>query len=1036
MALSSNKPIVCPVLIGRATDLIALQVLIDQTKQSEGQVALISGEAGIGKSRLVAEAKTYAASQGFLSLQGSCFQTDSAFPYAPFLDLLRSYFSGSSPVTGHHDLTPFAQELSRFLPDMTPLIPERTSLIVPSSLDPQQEKRRLFALLLHFFTEQVAHQPLLFIVEDLHWSDDTSLELLLYLARGCTHLPIFFVLTYRSDEVSPELRHCLAEFDREHLAQDFSLQRLARADVDAMLGAIFAMHQAMHTGLVESIYALTEGNPFFIEEVLKSLIATGEIASKDGVWERTLLFGTHTRQPSIPHSVQDAVYQRTKQLSAPARQVLILAAVAGRRFDLTILQQVVHADESHMLVLVKELVAAQFVTEEAADQFSFRHALTRQAIYSELLAGERRALHRSIAEMIEQRALPSSILDVQLVDLAYHFSEGEVWSKAFEYGQRAGERALILYAPRAAIEHLTRALDALKHLGGTPPAALLRARGQACETIGAFEQARADYEHALSLAQQTQDGIMEWQGLLDLGFLWAGRDYAQAGHWFRRSLERAQVLADPKLRARSLNRVGNWLVNTGRAEEGLQAHQEALAMFEALHDTQGMAETFDLLGMATGIYGDTVQAVEQYERAIALMRTLDNKEGLISALTSRVVYASPFMVETTYSACEQPEPCSRDISEALGLARLGDSLVSQSFIEWNAGGTFASFGELGRGFAHVQESLRIAREIQHSQWLAGAYFTLGHIYILLLEATLAVQALEAGLRLADDIGSAWWVGSITAYLARAYLLQEAFPRAEAVLKAVMPREQQLAKSPERRLSWAWGELALAVGEPEKALDIADRLLASAPGTTRAQPIPWLLRLKGEALGALQRREEAIQALEKARQGALARQERPLLWQLHRALGRQHRRLKQEDLAQHNFTQARQTIASLAKTIDDVSLREHFSHTALTTLPREKSVSVSRVAREAFGGLTEREREVAALIAQGKSNREIAEVLVVAKITVETHVNNILHKLGSLPRTPGPGASLPLLFCAHSSLLSPCEVLPFSMCSLCLSPCEL
>src|SRR6266516_3547831 len=567
MALSSNKPIVCPVLIGRATDLIALQVLIDQTKQSEGQVALISGEAGIGKSRLVAEAKTYAASQGFLSLQGSCFQTDSAFPYAPFLDLLRSYFSGSSPVTGHHDLTPFAQELSRFLPDMTPLIPERTSLIVPSSLDPQQEKRRLFALLLHFFTEQVAHQPLLFIVEDLHWSDDTSLELLLYLARGCTHLPIFFVLTYRSDEVSPELRHCLAEFDREHLAQDFSLQRLARADVDAMLGAIFAMHQAMHTGLVESIYALTEGNPFFIEEVLKSLIATGEIASKDGVWERTLLFGTHTRQPSIPHCVQDAVYQRTKQLSAPARQVLILAAVAGRRFDLTILQQVVHADESHMLVLVKELVAAQFVTEEAADQFSFRHALTRQAIYSELLAGERRALHRSIAEMIEQRALPSSILDVQLVDLAYHFSEGEVWSKAFEYGQRAGERALILYAPRAAIEHLTRALDALKHLGGTPPAALLRARGQACETIGAFEQARADYEHALSLAQQTQDGIMEWQGLLDLGFLWAGRDYAQAGHWFRRSLERAQVLADPKLRARSLNRVGNWLVNTVRAEE-------------------------------------------------------------------------------------------------------------------------------------------------------------------------------------------------------------------------------------------------------------------------------------------------------------------------------------------------------------------------------------------------------------------------------------------------------------------------------------
>src|SRR6266581_6654817 len=468
MTTAFNTSVICPILIGRTAELAAFHLLIDQVKSGRGQVALLCGEAGVGKSRLVVETKTYAASQGFLLLQGNCFQADRAFPYAPFLDLLRSCFSSSSPLTRHNDLTSFAKEFSRFLPDVAPLIPEHTPLVVPSSLDPEQEQRRLFALLLHFFTQQAIRQPLLFIVEDLHWSDNTSLELLLYLARGCRHLPILFVVTYRSDEVSPELRHCLAELDREHLAQDFSLQRLDRTEVDTMLQAIFAMHQTLPTGLVESMYALTEGNPFFIEEVLKSLIATGEIASKDGVWERTLLFGTHTRQPSIPRSVQDAVYQRTKQLSVSARQVLTLAAVAGRRFDLTILRQVTHAEESHILVLMKELVAAQFVMEEASDQFSFRHALTRQAVYSELLAGERRALHRTLAETIEQSALPSSILDAQLVDLAYHFYEGEVWSKAAEYGQRAGERALILYAPRAAIEHLTRALGALSHLYGTP----------------------------------------------------------------------------------------------------------------------------------------------------------------------------------------------------------------------------------------------------------------------------------------------------------------------------------------------------------------------------------------------------------------------------------------------------------------------------------------------------------------------------------------------------------------------------------------
>jgi DNA-binding CsgD family transcriptional regulator len=997
MTTAFNTSVICPILIGRTAELAAFHLLIDQVKSGRGQVALLCGEAGVGKSRLVVETKTYAASQGFLLLQGNCFQADRAFPYAPFLDLLRSCFTSSSPVTRHNELTSFAKEFSRFLPDVAPLLPEHTPLVVPSSLDPEQEQRRLFALLLHFFTRAATHQPLLFIVEDLHWSDESSLELLLFLARGCRHLPILFVLTYRSDEVSPELRHSLAEFDREHLAQDFSLQRLARADVDAMLQAIFAMHQAVHIGLLESIYQLTEGNPFFIEEVLKSLIATGEITSREGVWERTLLFGTHKRHASIPRSVQDAVYQRTKQLSARARQVLTLAAVAGRRFDFTLLQQVMHADASHMLALMKELVEAQFVVEEAADQFAFRHALTRQAVYSELLAGERRAWHRTIAETIEQRSSLSSVLDDQLVDLAYHFYEAGVWSKAAEYGQRAGERALILYAPRAAIEHLTRALGALSHLDGTPPATVLRARGQAYETIGEFEQARADYEHALSIAQQTQDSIMEWQSLLDIGFLWAGRDYAQAGQWFRRSLDLAQALADPKLHARSLNRVGNWLVNTGRAADSLHAHQEALALFELLHDTQGMAETFDLLGMANGIYGDRVNAVEHFERAIALLRALSDHHGLTSSLITRATYAGPFLAETTNSPCADLEHCSRDIVEALSLARKADSLVSQAYAEWIAGGVFASFGELGRGLAHAQESLRIATEIKHAQWMTGAYFTLGHVYLLLLEANLAVQALETGLVLASDIGSPLWIDNITAYLARAHLLQGTVSQAEAVLQAVMARSKQPAHIPERRMSWAWGELALAGDEPEMALSIADRLLASAPGATRAQPIPWLLKLKGEALGALSRQEEAIQSLGEARQGALARQEQPLLWQIHRALGRQHRHLNQEDLAQRNFSSARQGIASLASTIDDSYLREQFLQAALTTLPREKPVSVSRTAKEAFGGLTEREREVAALIGQGKASREIAEILVVNTRTIEKHIENMLSKLGFISR---------------------------------------
>ncbi len=150
MTPAFNESVVCPILIGRTADLTAFHLLVDQAKNGKGQVALLGGEAGVGKSRLVEEVKTYAANQGFLLLQGNCFQTDRVFPYAPFLDLLRSCLSGSSPLTRHDDLTPFAQELSQFLSDVTPLIPGRTLLMVPASLEPQQEKRRLFALLLHF----------------------------------------------------------------------------------------------------------------------------------------------------------------------------------------------------------------------------------------------------------------------------------------------------------------------------------------------------------------------------------------------------------------------------------------------------------------------------------------------------------------------------------------------------------------------------------------------------------------------------------------------------------------------------------------------------------------------------------------------------------------------------------------------------------------------------------------------------------------------------------------------------------------------
>lgn len=989
-----NRPVVCPTLIGRTHDLEALYLLVEGVKSGQGHAALVSGEAGIGKSRLVTEVKTYAAQKGFLLLQGNCFQTDSSFPYAPLRDLLRAYLT--SHVEANNGLEPYVHVLSKLLPDLPLLLPQFVTLPFQEvTADPEQEKRRIFTTLTHFFMYQTARQPVICVIEDLHWCDDTTLEFLFSLIRRCSQQPLFFLFTYRSDEVQPALRRFLAQLNRERLTQEFALSHLARADIQVMLQAIFALQRPALVETLDAISTLTEGNPFFIEEILKSLVTTGEIFYADGTWKRKAL-----QEMSIPQSVQDAVQQRTDHLSPPAKHVLTFASVAGRRFDFALLQQVMGCDEEQLLVLIKELIAAQLVIEESAERFAFRHALTRQAIYSALLTRERRALHRTMGETIEQLH-GSSLQDAQVADLAYHFYQAGVWEKALAYGQRAGEIALALYAHRAAVEHLTRALDAAQRQALSSTAQLYRMRGKVYDTLGEFEHAHSDFEHALKETRATSDALTEWRCLMDFGLLWAGRDYTQAGVWFQRALDLAQTLDNPTLHAHSLNRVGNWLVNIGRPEEGLQKHSAALEIFEQQQDRHGTAETLDLIGMGNVLYGDIINSIKQFERAIALLRATGNNKILASSLSTCAISEGPVLIETTLSALSTQEVCIQKLTEALLLARQGDWPADQAFIEMQIGDTLAGFGKFGQALTHLQQALHVATEIEHQQWLAGINNGFTRLYYNLLQPDLAIQHAEKGMTLARQLGSFWWSHNIAAYHALSYMLTSEFSQAEAVLNAVMPRQEQPRHLAARRVAWVWGRLALAQDHPETALRIAQELIASAPNGTGApltHPIPHLLMLKGEALSMLERFDEAAQALQNAKRGAQERQDPTILWKVHCALGRTEQLRKHEDAAQHEYNAAREVIGSLAASVDDETLRFHFLQTALKSLPKEKTLSSRRAEAEKFGGLTERERTIAALIAQGKSNRDIADALVVSERTVETHVSNIFFKLGFSSRT--------------------------------------
>ena len=978
--------ILCPVLVGRAHHLDALHHLLDELEHKHGQTVLISGEAGIGKSRLVIEAKTYAKQIGLPVLQGNCFEPDYAFPYAPFIDLLRTYFAKFSPDV-------IAQVCGTSGPDLIQLLPELGTVLQYHDLtthEPEQEKRRCFFALMQIFTRLTVQTPLVIVIEDLHWSDDTSLEFILHFARQIASYPILLILTYRNDEPHPPLQHFLALLDRERLGLEFPLSRLSMDETKSMIRAVFNQSHPVGAGFLDVICQLTEGNPFFIEEILKSLITTGDILYEKDSWDRKPIVEVH-----IPRSIQDTVQRRTERLSNDIRQVLSLAAVIGQRFEFTLLRDLTGRPEAELSEIIKSLIDAQLVVEVSSEQFAFRHALTRQAIYTNLLKREQTVLHQSIAEIIER--LHADSLDMYSAELAYHFYEAGNWKQALHYCWRAGERAYQLFALKSALDYFNQALDAARMLALPPPLPLLRARGLIFEARGDFERARFDHELVLQTAQKTGNHVAEWQALLDLGALWASQDYKETGKHYEQALVIAQAANDPVLRARSLNRLGNWYANVGQAVEGLKAHATALELFQAQGDKHGMAATLDLMGMASGIYGDLLSSIKHYRQAIALFREVDDSRAQGWSLTACAAFTSPFWAETTASPLSELAEAELDIEQASDLARKLGSLADETFAEWAAATLYASFGHLGRAFRHVQRSLDILAEIEHPQWTAAAHFSLGQIYLALLAPESAIRAFETGFPLAHKLGSAWWIGNFAAYLALAYSLHDDLAQAEAVLTQAIRPNAPPRNAPERRMIWAWGELYLLQGNAGAALTIAEQLIASLPGEVTTQMVPTLLALKGRALMALNRMDEAQQALEDAQQGASERQHPTLLWQVNAALGHLHHALNRNEAARREYAAARAIVRSLAETIDDPALHDAFLSSALGVMPKEKPLSARQVEAEMFDGLTPRERQVAAQIAYGKSNREIAVVLFLSERTIETHVHNVLSKLGFTSR---------------------------------------
>lgn len=960
------EPFLTPVLVGRSQELDQLENAL-AVAQGDGRCVLVGGEAGIGKSRLLAELRGRAVERGFATLAGRCFEQDAAFPYAPLIDLLRTHFARQPAADILAVLGPQAPIIARLLPELALHLAEQPPM--PAA---EADKRRLFAALAAFLWRQAEAEPLLLTVEDLHWSDAASLEFLLFLARRSAPYPLLLLLTYRSTEGQTALAPFLTGLDREPIAQSLLLKPLTRAEVARMLQAILDQPESPSAEFVAAVHSLTEGNPFFTEEILTSLIAEGDIFLVEGRWERKPLAQIH-----IPDSVQRLIEQRLNRLTRPARNLLDLAAISGRSFDVTILQALTGHGDRELLAFIKELMAAQLVVEESAEQFAFRHALTREALYNQLLGRERQTRHGQLAQAIEQ--IYAGALDTQLEALAYHFFEAANWPKALTYARRAGVKAHKLFAPQAAIDQFSRALAAADRLGQSPPPDLYLQRGQAFDTLGQFDQARADYEAALQAARAVGDHQTIWQTLLDLGLLWAARDYERTGDYCRQALELARSMEDQAATGHSLNRLGNWLMNSGRAFEALSHHQEALVTFETLDDRPGLAATLDLLGMTSNQCGDWTAAVTYWERAIPILRELNDRQTLSSSLANVVMYT------LNLTQAQEAVALARDIGwragEAYALGTLAEALFT--------------WGHYDQGLATRQQSLEVAQAIEHPQWIAGGHIFLGRMYTELLALDEAAAHLQAGLTLAKQIGSSWfsWVGAGS--LASVYIRQGELDGAE----------QLLADAPQ---AWQPTLFAVRLAQIELALArqdglamwqlLQDILDVVAPPEMPRGAVMFLkgpaLTLQGQALRLQGRWAEAEQVL---RQVASLYQTEGIgqhrLWQLHFALGKVYQAAAQAERATEAFDAARAHLDTLAVAIADEALAGKLRRWATAMIPPAQPLTPRQAAKQEFGGLTRRERQVAAVVAQGLSNQEIADELVVSVKTVEAHVTRILSKLG-------------------------------------------
>jgi serine/threonine protein kinase/tetratricopeptide (TPR) repeat protein len=522
----TENPVYRRVFVGRESELKQLQSAFDGAISGQGALMMVTGEPGIGKTSLCEQLSTYVTLRGGRTLVGHCYEAGSlSLPYLAFVEALRSYVLSRDPKDLKEELGSGAADVARIISE----IRERLKIKLRAQKDPEEERYRLLQGVSEFLTTAANVQPMLIVLEDLHDADKGTLEMLTHVSRGLAGARLLIVGTYRDVEVdrSHPLSATLAELRRVSTYGRVVLRGLNADEVRRMMESI--TRESIPWGLAQAVHRQTEGNPLFVQEVIRYLVEEGLIARKEGQWRPTR---DTPLEMSIPEGLRDVIGKRLSLLTPECNQLLTVASVIGREFALETLKAVAGINEDVFVSGLKEALRLSILEERSQRglvRYRFTHAFFRQTLYEEVIAPRRIRLHQQVARALE--TLYAKRLEEHAAELGEHFSHSSDptdLKKAVEYGEMAAKRATNVYAYGEAVRLLEQAIRVQEVLDADDKAErcdLLLALGDALLVAGDYQRVvSTEASQAFALAEAIADStratracLLAMKGLMAYG---------------------------------------------------------------------------------------------------------------------------------------------------------------------------------------------------------------------------------------------------------------------------------------------------------------------------------------------------------------------------------------------------------------------------------------------------------------------------------------------------------------------------------------